>query len=114
MRSRFVLGVLCGCLLGSTPMLAEEWAVVGARQMGMGGAGVAITRGALSTYWNPAALTPPSAPRHDTSWDLAVPLSVNTAAIGDVLGDIEDISDLVDGLGTSKIRAISSMTRTSR
>ena len=41
---------------------AEEWAIIGPRAMGMGGAGVAVTRGGLSTYWNPAALAPPRVP----------------------------------------------------
>ncbi len=33
-----------------------EFAVVGPRAAGMGGAGVAITTDALATYWNPAGL----------------------------------------------------------
>ncbi|HKT35207.1 MAG TPA: conjugal transfer protein TraF [Nitrospira sp.] len=36
--------------------LAAEFVIVGPRQMGMGGAGVAITTDALATYWNPAGL----------------------------------------------------------
>lgn len=35
---------------------AAEFVIVGPRQMGMGGAGVAITTDALATYWNPAGL----------------------------------------------------------
>ena len=37
-------------------VLAVEFAVVGPRAAGMGGAGVAITTDALATYWNPAGL----------------------------------------------------------
>jgi F plasmid transfer operon, TraF, protein len=33
-----------------------EFVIVGPRQMGMGGAGVAVTTDALATYWNPAGL----------------------------------------------------------
>lgn len=36
--------------------LAAEFVIVGPRQMGMGGAGVAVTTDALATYWNPAGL----------------------------------------------------------
>ncbi len=35
---------------------AVEFAVVGARAVGMGGAGVAVTSDAYATYWNPAGL----------------------------------------------------------
>jgi hypothetical protein len=37
-------------------LLAQEWNVLGAKHMGMGGAGVASARGGFATYWNPAAL----------------------------------------------------------
>jgi len=36
--------------------LGAEFVIVGPRQMGMGGAGVAVTTDALATYWNPAGL----------------------------------------------------------
>jgi len=36
--------------------LGSEFVIVGPRQMGMGGAGVAVTTDALATYWNPAGL----------------------------------------------------------
>ena len=48
-----VLAIL-GCLPGQA--LAVEFAVVGPRAAGMGGAGVAVTTDALATYWNPAGL----------------------------------------------------------
>ncbi|MES4785161.1 MAG: hypothetical protein C4294_04375, partial [Nitrospiraceae bacterium] len=35
---------------------AVEFAIVGPRAVGMGGAGVAVTDDALATYWNPAGL----------------------------------------------------------
>jgi len=67
--------------------------------MGMGGAGVAVTRGAMSAYWNPAGLAPPKVPRLDTLFDVAIPIGVTGAAIGDVLADVDDVADLVDDLG---------------
>ncbi len=90
--------LLIASSMGNT-IRGEEWATLGSRQMGMGGAGVASTRGALSFYWNPAGLAPPKAPRVDSFWDLALPVSVNAGAIGDVLDNVDDISELVDNLG---------------
>lgn len=57
-------GKTFGALLGASLALilttelagAVEFVISGPRQMGMGGAGVASTTGALATYWNPAAL----------------------------------------------------------
>jgi len=42
--------------LVATPAVAVEFAVVGPRAAGMGGAGVAVTTDAYATYWNPAGL----------------------------------------------------------
>lgn len=52
------IGILT-CLflsLVATPAVAVEFAVVGPRAAGMGGAGVAVTTDAYATYWNPAGL----------------------------------------------------------
>src|SRR5512143_2509565 len=49
--------LICCCLfLVATPAMAVEFAVVGPRAAGMGGAGVAVTTDAYATYWNPAGL----------------------------------------------------------
>jgi hypothetical protein len=49
--------LLClGLSLIATPAVAVEFAVVGPRAAGMGGAGVAVTTDAYATYWNPAGL----------------------------------------------------------
>jgi hypothetical protein len=42
--------------LVATPAVAVEFAAVGPRAAGMGGAGVAVTTDAYATYWNPAGL----------------------------------------------------------
>ena len=42
--------------LVATPAVAVEFAIVGPRASGMGGAGVAVTTDAYATYWNPAGL----------------------------------------------------------
>ena len=51
-----VLSVMAWFLLPQEDGNAVEFAIVGPRAMGMGGAGVAITTDALATYWNPAGL----------------------------------------------------------
>lgn len=43
-------------VIGPANVPAVEFAVVGPRAVGMGGAGVAVTTDALATYWNPAGL----------------------------------------------------------
>src|SRR5215204_1238175 len=56
---RFRRALLASCLTMSAipaQALAVEFAVVGPRAAGMGGAGVAVTTDALATYWNPAGL----------------------------------------------------------
>lgn len=57
-QPRTSVGILI-CLflsLVATPAVAVEFAVVGPRAAGMGGAGVAVTTDAYATYWNPAGL----------------------------------------------------------
>ena len=101
--------ILCRCLafvatttlLPGGSLLAEEWAIVGARALGMGGAGVAVTRGAHSTYWNPANLAPPRG--SSSRWDLALPVTFAAAATGDVLQDIDRIRDSIDDLDIESI-----------
>ena len=51
----FVLLVTLGWSIPAT-VHAVEFAIVGPRAVGMGGAGVAVTTDSLATYWNPAGL----------------------------------------------------------
>jgi len=52
-----VWGLVWAVLWGLAPAAwATEFAIVGPRALGMGGAGVATTSDALATYWNPAGL----------------------------------------------------------
>jgi hypothetical protein len=50
--------ILVAALIAVIPAqaMAVEFAVVGPRAVGMGGAGVAVTTDSLATYWNPAGL----------------------------------------------------------
>lgn len=56
---RWVLKVFTLSMLlvfsAAAPGAAGEWAIVGARALGMGGAGVAVANAATASYWNPAA-----------------------------------------------------------
>jgi F plasmid transfer operon, TraF, protein len=58
MHLRISIWILICLLLSllATPAVAVEFAIVGSRAAGMGGAGVAITTDAYATYWNPAGL----------------------------------------------------------
>jgi len=85
-------------MVSSSALRADEWVILGPRAMGMGGAGVAVTRGAHSTYWNPAALSPPRRPVVDTFWDVEVPLTVSGTATNDLLRNLDEVSDLIDDL----------------
>ena len=79
--------------------------MVGARAMGMGGAGVAVTRGVLSTYWNPAALCPPADPDPVNFFEVALPLAVMGVASGDVLRDLDEAIDLTGQVDFNAIEA---------
>lgn len=81
--------VLLGSLLGLIPaqVFAVEFAVVGPRAAGMGGAGVAVTTDALATYWNPAGLA------MTQTVDIRIQLSaqgIDRRGVIDTLKDIED------------------------
>lgn len=57
-RNRFRFSFLLLAVVLGVPATASavEFAIVGPRAVGMGGAGVAVTDDALATYWNPAGL----------------------------------------------------------
>jgi hypothetical protein len=71
--------------LVATPAVAVEFAVVGPRAAGMGGAGVAVTTDAYATYWNPAGLA------MDKSLDIRIQ---GTAQVTDRLGVGSALNDL--------------------
>jgi hypothetical protein len=67
--------------------MAVEFAVVGPRAAGMGGAGVAVTTDALATYWNPAGLA------MTQTFDIRIQGAVQGI---DRLGVVDTIKDLED------------------
>lgn len=84
----------------------EEWVIVGPRAMGMGGAGVALTRGGLSSYWNPAGLAPPSLQRSPTFWDVEVPVGASAYAAKDFFREVDDVAEILDDLDLDAIENI--------
>ncbi|MCH7598939.1 MAG: hypothetical protein IH973_04210 [Myxococcales bacterium] len=83
-----VLGVVLG-LVGNSPATAGEWAFVGARYQGMGGAGVATVNDSFASYWNPAALG------YAQSYDVALNADIMATAEGDIIRTIDELEDLV-------------------
>jgi F plasmid transfer operon, TraF, protein len=89
MQTRISIRILIGVLLSlvATPAAAVEFAVVGPRAAGMGGAGVAVTTDAYATYWNPAGLAMVK------SMDIRIQ---GTAQVTDRLGIGSALNDLHD------------------
>ena len=83
-----ILILICVLLsLVATPAVAVEFAIVGPRAAGMGGAGVAVTTDAYATYWNPAGLAMVK------SMDIRIQ---GTAQVTDRLGIGSALNDLQD------------------
>jgi hypothetical protein len=66
---------------------AYEFAVVGARAAGMGGAGVAVTSDAYATYWNPAGLA------MSKTIDIRAQVSAQAVNRGEFMQSLNDIAD---------------------
>ncbi len=67
---------------------AVEFAIVGPRAVGMGGAGVAVTSDALATYWNPAGLA------MSKTFDIRVQGSAQGIDRLGVIDTVKDINDI--------------------
>lgn len=82
----FMLAALAGI---PTQAMAVEFAVVGPRAAGMGGAGVAVTTDALATYWNPAGLA------MTQTVDVRIQATgqaIDRLGVGQTLNDIKDFT----------------------
>ena len=91
MQPRASIRILICSLLSliATPAMALEFAVVGPRAAGMGGAGVAVTTDAYATYWNPAGLAMVK------SMDIRIQGTVQVtdrSGIGSALNDLQDFN----------------------
>ncbi len=91
---------LLGVVFMISSARSEEWIVVGPRAVGMGGAGVAVTRGPLATYWNPAnlAISWSSASSDETLLMLDVAASASYGAQGDVIRNVDIIYEEIEDI----------------
>ena len=86
---RAAVGLVLGTILFTAGTVsAVEFAIVGPRAVGMGGAGVAVTTDALATYWNPAGLA------MQQSVDIRVQASAQLIDRGDVKDTLDDINSI--------------------
>ena len=76
-------------LLLAGPAAALEWQNLGPRALGMGGAGVALPQGPLSSYWNPASLGSASNPS-----GAQLPVHAHAALSGDVIEGANDLEQI--------------------
>ena len=93
---RLILLAILALALSAPRLSAEEFAILGPRAVGMGGAGVAATRGNMATYWNPAALAPPRGTRLDPFWDMTVHGGISANATKRILFTISEIKNRFD------------------
>lgn len=68
---------------------AEEWTTMGPRAMGMGGAGVALSQGPLSSYWNPGALGRNTM----DSYGGTIPVSIHAGLTGNAIAGANDLKN---------------------
>jgi len=84
----------------ASPASALEWHSMGARSVGMGGAGVALAEGPLASYWNPAALGRASV----NSYGGAIHFGGHVALSGSVYEGAKNLQQLKDR-GTTPTQA---------
>ena len=87
---KMLLKVAAVLALAAAPLRAEEWAVLGARAQGMGGAGVAVVDSVYAAYWNPGAFA-----FHPTGVEVKAYGAFQLSAEGEILQTLDEISDLL-------------------
>lgn len=83
---------LLALILAASPVSALEWHTMGARALGMGGAGVALAQGPMAAYWNPAALGRPTS----NAYGLQVPFNVHAALTGSVIEGAKNLQKITE------------------
>ncbi|MBI4371807.1 MAG: conjugal transfer protein TraF [Elusimicrobia bacterium] len=76
----------------AAPAGALEWTSLGARSVGMGGAGVALAQGPLASYWNPAALGRAT----ENAYGVQIPVVAHYGVTGSVVEGANDLQHLKD------------------
>ena len=92
MKQTSALLLAAACLAAAENADALEWHTVGARALGMGGAGGAAAQGPLAVYWNPAALGRPTS----NAYGLQIPVGVHAALTGSVIEGAKNLQNLKD------------------
>jgi hypothetical protein len=102
MQPRASIRILICFLLSlvATPAVAVEFAVVGPRAAGMGGAGVAVTTDAYATYWNPAGLAMVK------SMDIRIQGTVQVTGREGIVKALDDLKDFSPNDTRAKAQSI--------
>jgi len=90
MPARMIPALLMCLAVLTLPCPAEEWALIGARSLGMGGTGVASASGSEAYYWNPALYA------KDTQYDMSFPLGFGIAIEGEMLEKADYLADRLE------------------
>jgi hypothetical protein len=88
MKKIFITITLIGFI---SVLYSEQWQILGTRPMGMGGAYVAMARGPIAQYWNPAGLAQIST---QTFNGFEVSAGVGIEATGGLLSNVSEITDV--------------------
>lgn len=78
-------------LLCSSVVNAEQWKILGPRPLGMGGAFVAVAKGPIAQYWNPAGLA-----QEENVSGVEIAGGGRAEFTGGILKDANALGDLVD------------------
>lgn len=68
---------------------AEQWQILGTRPMGMGGAFVAMAKGPIAQYWNPAGLA-----QENNISGLDIPASIGIEMTGGIMDNASELADM--------------------
>lgn len=86
-----LFSALLALILSVSPASAVEWQNLGPRALGMGGAGVAMPQGPLSSYWNPASLG-----QRGSVSGFQLPIHVHGALTGDAVEGAKDLNAIAN------------------
>lgn len=86
-------------ILFSLNLSSEQWQIMGTRPMGMGGAYVAMAKGPIAQYWNPAGLALIST---QTFNGLEINAGIGIETTGGLLSNVSEVTDVSQQLDAVK------------
>jgi len=92
MKKIFCFTLLLLFLSVTATTYADKWQTVGARAMGMGGAGVAVAYGTDAQYYNPALLATTS----ELGSDISLNINAEIETTDQVLSLIDEVTGMID------------------